>query len=241
MPWVKFDDKFPRHRKVRRLSDSAFRLHVSAIHWCSEHLTDGHVPADELDLVSDVRSPRRVVVELERELWVRTESGWLIHDYLDYQPSAEKVRAEREAKKDRQERWKSRRNSPTGDMSRDASPVGHGDASGEHAPYPYPYPSRTRPVVKDLAGGVPVGSPSQPPSPRCPEHEEQPAAGPCGSCKDFRLARKAWDALAGERERDAMLARRKCPHCDADGFRYEPGTRVPKTPYERCNHLRSVS
>lgn len=80
-----------------------------------------------------------------------------------------------------------------------------------------------------------------PPPPRCAQHVDNPSPGPCGPCKDSRLARKAWDALAGEREREAVLTRRKCPHCDADGYRYEPGTRVPKAPYERCNHLRSVS
>lgn len=237
MPWVRFDDKFPRHRKLRRLSDAAFRLHVSAIHWCSEHLTDGRIPDDELELVSDVKSPRRVVGELEKELWERTADSWLIHDYLDYQPSASKVRSEREAKKERQDRWKSRRNG----SSPDASPVGSEDASGEHAPYPYP--SRTRPVVKDLAGGVPVGSHPTPPSSRCPEHEEQPAVGPCGPCKDARLARQAWDSgqVDGERERRSEV--RACRLCDVDGYRFEDDRRIPITPYVKCDHrpLRSVS
>lgn len=80
-----------------------------------------------------------------------------------------------------------------------------------------------------------------PPPPRCPQHVDNPNPGPCGACKDARLARKAWDALAGERDLEALMNQRQCPHCDADGYRYEPGTRVPKTPYERCNHLRSVS
>lgn len=48
-------------------------------------------------------------------------------------------------------------------------------------------------------------------------------------------------------DRDDHLARvmltRTCRHCDAEGWRYKPGTRVPVTPYERCNHrpLQSVS
>lgn len=82
-----------------------------------------------------------------------------------------------------------------------------------------------------------------PPPPRCAQHVDNPSPGPCGPCKDARLTRKAWDALAGERAQEALLAQRKCVHCDADGYRYQDGTRVPMTPYVRCDHrpLRSVS
>ena len=57
MPWVRFDDLFPENRKVRRLPDPAYRLHVEAIFWCARNLTDGFIPADELPDVSNVRSP----------------------------------------------------------------------------------------------------------------------------------------------------------------------------------------
>ena len=40
MPWAKFDDRYPWHRKVRGLSDAAFRMDVSAVCWCAENLTD---------------------------------------------------------------------------------------------------------------------------------------------------------------------------------------------------------
>lgn len=246
MPWVRFDDRFPTHRKVRRLSDSAFRLHVSAIHWCSEHLTDGHIPDAELELVSDSRSPRRAVAELERAgLWHAVEDGWEIHDFLEYQPSASKVRAEREAKKERQERWREgKRGSRKG--SGDASQGASRDASQDATPYPTrtrpdPYPS----LSGDLGEGGAVGNADDngPPSPRCPQHVDKPTTAPCGGCKEARLVREAWDRRASERSRDDMLARRRCPHCDADGQRYEPDSRVPMTPYVRCDHrpLRSVS
>lgn len=240
MPWVRFDDRFPMHRKVRRLSDSAFRLHVSAIHWASEHLTDGHIPNGELDLVSDSRSPRKAVGELERAgLWDPVDDGWLIHDFLEYQPSASKVRAERDAKKERQERWRKSRSG-----SRDASQDESRDASQDPAPYPTrPVPDPTRPLEGTLGGEVPLASGTVRPPSHCPQHENNPTTAPCRGCKEARLAGEAWDQAAAELERDEMLRQRRCRRCDADGQMYEPGTRVPASPYRRCDHrpLRSVS
>jgi hypothetical protein len=81
------------------------------------------------------------------------------------------------------------------------------------------------------------------PTARCPQHVDHPHPPPCGQCKEHRLARERWDAGQAERDREDMLARRKCGLCDADGWRLEPGTRIPVAPYERCTHrpLRSVS
>jgi hypothetical protein len=245
MPWVRFDDRFPTHRKIRRLSDAAFRMHVSAIHWCSEHLTDGHVPAGELDLVSDVKSPLRVVPELERAgLWKPSSSGWEIHDFLEYQPSAEKVRAERDAKKERQERWKEKQRAASRKAAGDASQDTSGDGSKDDSPYPSrPVPVPSRPLGDELGGEGAVGErANEAPSPRCPTHSANPTTAPCGGCKEARLEREAWDRSAGDRRREAVLAARRCRHCDADGQRYQEGTRIPMTPYVRCDHrpLRSV-
>lgn len=147
MPWVKFDDRFPWHRKIRRLSDAAFRLHVSAIHWCSEHLTDGRIQADDLPFVSDTKRPQVAVKELEKAgLWDVADDGWTIHDYLEYQPSAEKVLEERAKKTARQQRWRDNR-SRTTDPAVDASTDATTDASV--TPAPYPNPTRTRPAPEE--------------------------------------------------------------------------------------------
>lgn len=117
MPWVRFDDQFPIHRKAAGLSDAAFRLHVSAIFWCARNLTDGVVPAGDLEDVSArVRTPTRFAAELViRGLWHPGDEecnsdqcaasgapgvdGWVIHDYLEYQPSRSKVLQTREERK----------------------------------------------------------------------------------------------------------------------------------------------
>ncbi len=151
MPWVRLDDRFPSHRKVRLLSDPAFRLYVSAVCWSAENLTDGVIGTKELRLVSDVRSaPKRAQELVDHGLWdVIDGVGWRIHDYLEYNPSAEKVRADRKAKTARQQRWRDKSRGddeePDGadvdayvdastDTSRDAAPT---------RPDPHPSPVGT--------------------------------------------------------------------------------------------------
>lgn len=111
MPWVKLDDRFPSHRKIALLSDRAFRLHVSALCWCAENLTDGHITDRELPLVAKIRGMKATAKALEDAgLWDRVEGGWIVHDYLDYNPSREQVLAERKKNAERQERHRRRRN-----------------------------------------------------------------------------------------------------------------------------------
>ena len=111
MPWVKLDDRFPSHRKIALLSDRAFRLHISAICWCAENLTDGRISDRELALVAKIRGVKATAQQLaDAGVWDRTEDGWEIHDYLDYNPSREQVIAERKKNAERQEKFRQRKN-----------------------------------------------------------------------------------------------------------------------------------
>nr|WP_241670751.1 hypothetical protein [Streptomyces lavendulae] len=133
MPWVKLDDRFPSHRKVALVSDRAFRLHVSAICWCAENLTDGRITDRELALVAKIRGIKATAKALEDAgLWDRVDGGWEIHDYLDYNPSREQVLAERKKNAERQEKFRKKRNGkpvpPDGNGVTPDSP----DATGTH-------------------------------------------------------------------------------------------------------------
>jgi len=117
MPWVRFDDQYPIHRKVAGLSDTAFRLHSAAIFWCVRNGTDGFVPEEDLDLVcAQVQKPARFASEcVRRNAWhdaayqCASENcpgpvdgqGWVIHDYLEYQPTKDENTT---AKKEMQEK-----------------------------------------------------------------------------------------------------------------------------------------
>jgi hypothetical protein len=100
MTWVRFDDQFTIHRKVSSLSDAAYRLHTEAIFWCARNLTDGRIARDELRSVSGIGKPDGHAAELVRRgLWLETDDGWEVHDYLSYQPSRSKVLHDRELKR----------------------------------------------------------------------------------------------------------------------------------------------
>lgn len=130
MPWVRFDDQFSIHRKVAGLSDAAFRLHVAAIFWCARNLTDGVVPEEDLvDVCARVRKPARFAAEcVKRDAWhdARHEcgsekcaapvdaDGWVIHDYLVYQPSKAQVMADREKAAERQRKWREKKSAGNG-------------------------------------------------------------------------------------------------------------------------------
>jgi hypothetical protein len=102
MNWARFDDRFPNHPKVLSLTDAEFRLHVSAICYCCDQLTDGYL-ADCVPS-SLPKAPRagqflNAVVSLERSgLWERQGAGWVVHDFLDWNPSAQKVKAKKAAR-----------------------------------------------------------------------------------------------------------------------------------------------
>lgn len=107
MAWLKLDDRFAQNQKVRPLSDRAFRLHVVGLLHASAQLTDGKLTEFDVEDIRTVanRATTKHVEELETAgLWHRTKTGWTINDYLKYNPSAEKVEAERERNAERQRR-----------------------------------------------------------------------------------------------------------------------------------------
>ena len=98
MTWVKLDDNFPTHPRVIGLSDRTFRTHVTALCYCAKYLTDGHVPSSALRAIG----PRKSARELEDAgLWSKTDHGWVIRDFLDYNPSRDEVEGKREAARKR--------------------------------------------------------------------------------------------------------------------------------------------
>jgi hypothetical protein len=145
MPWARFDDRYPSHRKIRKLSDAAFRLDVSAVCWSAENLTDGFIAHDDLMIVADVRDPESAAEELvARGRWEVRPGGWAIHDYLEYNPSAEQVKSERTQKTARQQRWRQRARSTDGTFHVDASTDASHDAEATRLstpPRPVPDPT----------------------------------------------------------------------------------------------------
>lgn len=91
----------PRHKKVRKLSDSAFRLWVSATCHARDLATDGELVADDLDMVPRCPPAGKKRDSLVRELvnaglWEVREDGWQIHEYERWNDTREEVEKKRE-------------------------------------------------------------------------------------------------------------------------------------------------
>ena len=202
MPWVRFDDTFPVHRKVDGLSDAAFRLHVSAIFWCARNLTDGVVPEEDLDLVTArVRTPARFAAELVRRgLWdKRDQGGWIIHDYLDFQPSKDKVLAERRSNADRQAKWRDRHKPLSGNgVSNGVSNRGSNAAPTRPEGSVVQVVPRGKAVTR--ARDAPLEPQPEPPR-RCAQHLDDPDPPNCGPCGDARRRHERWQVGEAERQR----------------------------------------
>lgn len=112
MPWVKLDDQFLNNTKTRAAGVQGRALYIAGLLYCAQLLTDGRIPAKDLPLVAaSAEVPvRHAKVLVEFGLWERDPSGYVVHDYLTYNPSAEQVRAERLAAAERMRRHRDRKN-----------------------------------------------------------------------------------------------------------------------------------
>lgn len=102
MAWGKIDDKLWGSPKWLSTGPRARALWVSALSWSMDQLTDGVIPTHVLPVLG---GSRRDAGDLCRSgLWEEHPSGWVFHDWADYQPSKAKIMAEREAAVERQRR-----------------------------------------------------------------------------------------------------------------------------------------
>lgn len=163
MTWLKKDDRFPEHRKIRRLGDGAYRLHDTALHLCAKDETDGRVTADDVaEMVHGPRLSKYIPTLVECGLWEIDGDGWLIHDFLDYNPSHQQQNEKRARDRERQARRRNRGEMPSGeDVSRrDSAATPHGVASVSQ----HPVPSRPDPTRKKTSSSEIASDPDAAPS-----------------------------------------------------------------------------
>lgn len=115
MTWARLDDGFDEHPKIDALSDGAFRLHVTGIVASARNLTDGHIAAVKVRRLTPNYEPEHLAELLEAGLWERHGEDFIVHDFLDYNPSREQVIADRErrsnaGRKAADARWHGSRN-----------------------------------------------------------------------------------------------------------------------------------
>jgi hypothetical protein len=113
--WARIDDQYPEHPKVVAGGPAAMNLQVHAICYCSRYLTDGLIPKtfakqkakqvleQMLEQVLSMCSsafgastenldPDSLIKKMvECGLWEKTDKGFIVHDYLVYNPSKAQV------------------------------------------------------------------------------------------------------------------------------------------------------
>ena len=100
-PYFTMTNEYPRHRKIRGLSDAAFRLHVTLIALANEERIDGLVNDGDL-----LAKGAKVKKELTGAGLVvaRPDGTFVLHDYLKHQNSAEEMERYKADQKERGQR-----------------------------------------------------------------------------------------------------------------------------------------
>ena len=134
MGWAKFDDQFTDHPKVVAAGPMAELLAVRAVIHCARYETDGYVQAEQLPrLALGITSPKKQVAALVRVgLWEEAVGGWRVHDFLEYHPSAEQKREEREQARERMAKVRKKKDRSSQDVRPNTERT---------SPYPDPTPT----------------------------------------------------------------------------------------------------
>jgi hypothetical protein len=132
MGWVRVDDAFYDHEKFQAAGPLGVAQWIAGLAWANRNLSDGFIPvsasrrlldwegvswrgwsgdivggADEAE--SDEISDHLV----DCLLWEKTLGGYQIHDYHDFQPTAEKIKGDRANNAARQAAWRANAGSGT--------------------------------------------------------------------------------------------------------------------------------
>ena len=96
MSWFRVDDKSWGHAKVVRVGNSAWGVFCRLGAYASDHLTDGIIPTGIVLLIAQQNDIDRLI---DCDLLEQIDAEFFrLHDFLDYNPSAEEVGKLRESR-----------------------------------------------------------------------------------------------------------------------------------------------
>lgn len=101
MSWFRCDDQLADHPKVMALGDlrrPAIGLWTMCGTYCARHLTDGFVSRQVVAMYADRDLKKLTDALVKAGLFIPVDGGWQLHDYLDWNPSREKVLKDRAKK-----------------------------------------------------------------------------------------------------------------------------------------------
>ncbi|MGP5578646.1 hypothetical protein [Corynebacterium flavescens] len=273
MTWFKVDDGFYDHPKVLELDNASIGLWTLAGSYCARHLTDGVITDRQIRAIGGTRRQAEKLVAAG--LWSRDEAPasarrsradaspsvrrYFFNDWSDFQPSrdevtakrnedAERKRAARAAKRDKQRKCENVRSDVPADVQTDGVEGVRSDVRTSSA---LPGPTRPDPTYKEKgekeSGTVPDGH--RPPPPPidsldalanahaqtllCDRHQGMDPADvpPCRACEAKRKAAHAREKRAATQARHNRRAQiNACDLCDDNGWILIDGVAT------RCNH-----
>jgi len=122
MVWARVDDSMIDHPKFLGLSLDAIGLWTKALAYCGRHLTDGRIPRAALPLLAAVGMHRALALAAKlvaSGLWEAVGADFVVHDFTDWNPSADEVRARRAATLARVNTYRDRRSGRFGNAVTD--------------------------------------------------------------------------------------------------------------------------
>ena len=107
MSWIKLDENFTENPKIIAAGYAAAMLYIAGLGYCARNQTDGFIP--DVAVVGMLRSRRCPLLAHKLTtsgLWVVTEGGYFVHDYLEWQRSREQRDQHLKAGRERQQKWR---------------------------------------------------------------------------------------------------------------------------------------
>lgn len=92
MTWFRLEDDFYDNPKVLRAGNAAIGLWVRCACYSARHLTDGYIPAD---IARRDGRPKEIDALVDSTLWIANGSGFVMPDFLDFNPSKTEVKQRR--------------------------------------------------------------------------------------------------------------------------------------------------
>lgn len=123
MAWVKLDDQFFANPKVIDLPKDAKLLYLGGLTHAAAQLTDGTLTPGAVRMICAMVDVDRGQADalVAAGLWDRDGENFIIHDYLNYNRTAEQVKSDRDRNAQRQERYRDRHADDTNAVSNGAS------------------------------------------------------------------------------------------------------------------------
>lgn len=132
MGWVRVSDDFYDHPKFAEVGPLGIAVWLAGLAHCNRNLTNGAIPKSVAQRLlffeglgvftsnyggEDAEVSHGIAELVEAGLWIDDGRRYTVHDYLDYQPSADDVRAQREKNAFRQSEFKRRKRDEGGGVT----------------------------------------------------------------------------------------------------------------------------